>query len=100
MSRKARLSEILGGAGTAEKAQRRKLSFDDLGDLLGDSLPEIPFNAVGKFRLTNALKGRFGEGFRNIPGVKDIISDFEERRSFEDRISQLKAIKYSPKKKD
>lgn len=92
------LSEILGSAG-AQAAKGKKLTLDDLPDLIGENLPEINFDAVGKHRLVTALRNRFGEGYRNVTAAKDIIADFEEKRKFEDRLSELKEIKYSPKKK-
>lgn len=54
------------------------LDLDDLPELLGEKMPELPHNRVGKYRLLNALKMRFGEGYRNIPGIKNIISQFDE----------------------
>ena len=93
-----KLGEILGRKG-AEKSGQKKLGLEDLPDLIGEALPEINFDAVGKHRLVTALRNRFGEGYRNISVVKDILADFEEKRAFEDRLSELRAIKYSPKKK-
>jgi hypothetical protein len=92
------LAEILGKKG-AKKSEGRKLTLEDLGDLVGENLPEINFDAVGKHRLVTALRNRFGEGYRSIPAAKDIIADFEEKRSFEERLSQLRGIKYTPKTK-
>lgn len=93
-----RLAEILGRAG-AQAEKGKKLTLEDLPDLVGESLPEINFDAVGKHRLVTALRNRFGDGYRNITAAKDIIADFEEKRKFEDRLSELRAIKYTPKKK-
>lgn len=92
------LAEIMGRSG-AKKSEGRKLTLEDLGDLVGENLPEINFDAVGKHRLVTALRNRFGDGYRSIPAAKDIIADFEEKRSFEEKLSQLRSIKYTPKKK-
>lgn len=93
------LSEILGKKSAASSA-KKKLTLEDLPDLIGEGLPEINFDAVGKHRLVTALRNRFGDGYRNITAAKDIIADFEEKRSFEQKLSDLRAIKYkSPNKK-
>ena len=96
---KLSLAEILGKKGASSSSQR-KLTLEDLGDLIGEGLPEINFDAVGKHRLLTALRNRFGDGYRNISAAKDIITDFEEKRRFEERLQDLRAIKYKPKKKD
>ena len=96
---KLSLAEILGKKGASSSSQR-KLTLEDLGDLIGEGLPEINFDAVGKHRLLTALRNRFGDGYRNISAAKDIIADFDEKRRFEERLQDLRAIKYKPKKKD
>lgn len=101
MSKRASLSEIMGKTGASVVQGGKKLSFDHLPEILGERMPEIPFDAIGEFRLTTALRNVWGDGFRNIPGYKDIMSDFRERRNLEERISEMKRIKYtrpSPKK--
>jgi len=85
------LNELMGKAGSGGSA--RKLNFDDLKDLIGEGLPEIDFDRVGRVRLINALKQRFGVGFRNLPGVKDIIKDFDDRSDFEQELARMKGIK-------
>lgn len=92
------LGEIMGKRG-AELVGSKKLSFDDLPDLLGEGLPTIKFDRVGRFRLMNALKGRFGINYRNIPGIMDIVKDFDERVEFEDRVQKISQIKYERKAK-
>lgn len=57
---------------------RTKLSLDDLPKLLGEKMPEISYDRVGKLRLVNALHQRFGADFSNVPGVRDILDHFEK----------------------
>lgn len=95
MKGRVSLAEIMGKKGSSLGDD---LSLSDLPALLGDALPEMPYNAVGKHRLINALRNRFGSGFRNIPGVKSIIKDFDDTVSFENRVAQLREVK-APKKK-
>lgn len=68
----ATLGELLGGP-----SSNKPLDLQDLPELLGEKLPELPKNRVGKYRLTTALKVRFGPGFRNIPGIKRIMEQFD-----------------------
>lgn len=77
---------------------KRSLTMSDLPDLLGDAIPDMPLNAVGRHRLVSALKNRFGSGWRNIPGVSDIVKDFDEKVDLENRIARIKQIKYKGKK--
>lgn len=92
------LGEIMGKKG-AEMAGSKKLSFDDLGDLLGEGMPTINYDRVGRYRLMNALKGRFGVNYRNIPGIMDIVKDFDDRVDFEDKVRRMGQIKYEGKSK-
>lgn len=67
----ATLNELMG-----KKTQMDRL--EDLPEMLGEKMPEMEFNAVGRMRLMRALRNRFGEGFRNLPGVNKIIEDFDQ----------------------
>lgn len=68
----ASLAELIG------KEPKGRMTCDDLPKLLGEKMPDLPRNRIGRYRLMNALKVRFGPGFKNIPGLKDIIEDFDE----------------------
>lgn len=75
----ASLGELLG----AGFEHRDKLTLDDLPKLLGEKMPEISFDRVGKIRLLNALTVRFGQGFQNIPGIKQLLSEFDREMKTE-----------------
>lgn len=92
---KVSLAEIMGSKG-ADAAEG--LSLKHLPDLLGDAMPEMPLNAIGRHRLITALKGRFGHNYRNIPGVRNIVSEFDSHIAFEAKVAQMKQIKYKPTK--
>lgn len=70
----ASLGELMGEG----FEHRTKLSLDDLPKILGDKMPTLTHDRVGKLRLINALHQRFGAGYGNIPGVKDILEHFEK----------------------
>jgi hypothetical protein len=86
---KVSLNEVMGKAGDKSEG----LSMSDLKDLLGEKMPELPKNRVGRFRIVNALKQRFGAGFRSIPGVSNIMKEFDGDMEFENKLSEMKAIK-------
>lgn len=78
----ASLGELLGKAGSNAES----LSLEDLPTILGEKMPELPKNRIGRFRLINALQQRFGNGYNNIPGVKNIIKQFDEEIKLENVI--------------
>lgn len=79
----AGLGELLGSA-----SSKQDLSLKDLPELLGEKMPDLPKNRIGKFRLINALQQRFGPGFNNIPMVAGIIKEFDEEVKLENVIRQ------------
>lgn len=84
----ANLGELLGSA--AEKKDPSEFSLEDLPEILGEKMPELPKNRIGRFRLLNALQQRFGNGYNNIPGVKRIINQFDEEIKLENTIRMNK----------
>ena len=81
----AKLGELLGSAGS-----KTSLGLKDLPEILGEKMPELPMNRIGKFRLINALSQRFGPGFRDIPMVSGIIKEFDSQMNDENVIRQNK----------
>lgn len=82
---KATLGELMGGASG--------MSLKDLPDILGEKLPELPKNKVGRYRLIRSLRQRFGDGYRNIPGVKGLVEEFDDEIRFQGILNQAKRIK-------
>lgn len=70
----ASLGELLGDG----FEHRTQLTFDDLPKLLGQRMPEITKDRVGRFRLMNALQMRFGDGYRNIPMLRGLLDEFDK----------------------
>ena len=79
----ASLAELIG-------KEVQSFSLKDLPKLVGEKLPDLPYNRVGRFRLNNVLKQRFGPGYKNIPGVKNILSEFDSQVSTENIIKMNK----------
>lgn len=76
----ATLAELLGKKSSGE------MSLGDLPQILGEKMPEMPYNRIGRYRLNNALKLRFGPGYKNIPGIKNILTEFDSNVSTENVI--------------
>lgn len=73
------LNELMGSTmGEKMEAGKTKMTMDDLPDVLGDKMPSIEHTRVGKLRLINALQQRFGDGWKNVPGISDLMSQFEK----------------------
>jgi hypothetical protein len=92
MAKKASLSEIMGSAGANNAGN---LQLKHLPQILGDAMPHLPRNQVGRFRLIKALQQRFGDNFRALPGVSGLVKQFDSEIEFEDKIDRIKAIKLS-----
>lgn len=90
MSKKASLAELMGGIG-AQSAEN--LSLKQLPKILGDAMPDLPRNSLGRYRLVSALRQRFGDNFRSLPGVSGLVEQFDKEIEFEDRIERIKAVK-------
>ena len=69
----ASLGELMGEG----FEHRTQLTCEDLPKLLGEKMPELTYDRVGKLRLVNALHQRFGPGYGSIPGIKQIMQHFE-----------------------
>jgi hypothetical protein len=90
---KVSLNELMG-SGT--KGEDLKLSR--LHEILGDAMPELPRNAVGRHRLVRALQQRFGRNFRSLPGVSGLVKEFDHETKFEQKLGQIRGIRYKPTK--
>lgn len=80
----ATLAELMG------KDMPSRLALVDLPVLLGEKMPEMPFNRIGRYRLNNALKMRFGPGYKNLPGVKSVLAEFDTNVKTENVIKMNK----------
>lgn len=93
---KATINELMGSSGN--KAASKDLGLDDLNEILGEKCPKIEFTPVGRMRLTNALRVRFGDQYRHLPGIEGILKKFDEEAKFAVKMQEMKMIKAHPKK--
>lgn len=94
--KKASLNELMGSRGSSTKA--KKLSLDDLGELLGEKMPKLEFHPVGRLRLTTALRNRFGDSYKNLPGIGDILKEFDKEVDFGIKLQKMKMLRGTGKK--
>lgn len=88
---KATLNELMGSGGS--KAKERDLDLDDLKEILGERMPKLEFNPVGRMRLTSALRVRFGENFSHLPGISGLLKKFDEEAKFAVKLAEMKQIR-------
>lgn len=93
MAKKLSLAELMGSSGAGG------MQLSKLHEVLGHATPDLPRNAIGRHRLVTALHQRFGNGFRALPGVSDLMKQFDGEVEFEKKVAQLKAIRYAPTSK-
>lgn len=91
---KLSLAELMGSKGAEHAQQGMQLSR--LHEVLGDAMPDLPRNSVGRHRLIRALNQRFGKNFRSLPGIQDLVGQFDGEVAFEERAAKIKQIKYRP----
>lgn len=89
--KKASLHELMGKQGGKD------ITLDHLGEILGERMPKLEFTPVGRLRLTTALRNRFGDNYRNLPGIDNILREFDREASFNIKLQEMKMIK--PKRK-
>jgi hypothetical protein len=82
-NKQATLGELLGSG-------KNKVTMDNLPEVLGLKMPELPKNRVGKLRLIHAFQQRFGVNYRQMPGVSDVLGEFEQNISDAETISKNK----------
>ena len=92
MAKKAGLAELMGATGSQKAGNLR---LEHLPQILGDAMPDLPRNQVGRYRLVRALQQRFGDSFRSLPGVSGLVEQFDKEIDFEDHVEKIKAIKLS-----
>ena len=94
---RASLAELMG-KNASDSSKSGSLKLNQLQDILGDAMPELPKTAVGRHRLVRSLQQRFGLNFRSLPGVKDLLKEFDADTAFEDKVRKMSAFKYKRSK--
>lgn len=87
------LNEIMGAQGGSSKEEKKKLTLDDLEKVVGERMPKLEYTPIGRMRLKTALKNRFGKNYTNLPGIDDVIKEFDEHVAFNIKMHEMKMIK-------
>ena len=90
-NKKLSLSELMGKSGAEHSEHGMRL--EHLSEILGEGMPDLPRTSVGRHRLIRALQQRFGVNFRSLPGVKELVHEFDEELEFEMKVAKMKAIR-------
>ena len=85
------LAEIFGKKGG--ELDGAPLSMDDMKELLGDNMPKVSFTQAGRLRMVRALQQRFGDNFKNIPGVNAFLKDFDDESKHKMRVAKIKLMR-------
>lgn len=88
--KKTTINELMGSGGG--EAKSRDLSLDDLEKLLGERMPKLEYSPVGRMRLMTALRNRFGNSFRQLPGIDGILREFDDHAKFEVTKHRMKML--------
>lgn len=89
--KKTSINEMMGGSG--ERAKGGGLTLESLKDLLGERMPKLEFSPVGRLRLTTALRNRFGDSYRNLPGIDEVMREFDKEAAFKVKLEEMKQIR-------
>ncbi len=90
--RKLSLAELMGKDGAAS-GKDGALRLSSLPDILGNAMPELPRNPVGRHRLVRALRQRFGANFRSLPGITGLMKEFDSELDVERTAARIRQIK-------
>lgn len=78
---KTTLNELMGAKG--DQFSKEGIALSDLPDLLGEGMPKVEFHALGRVRLIRALRNRFGDDYRNVPGISQLLGEFDKHSKME-----------------
>lgn len=82
----ASLNELMGSSADSAKT----LTLKDLPALLGEKMPAVTYDRIGRMRLVNALTQRFGVGYRNLPHVNNMLKEFDSEVDYHNVIRMNK----------
>jgi len=89
--KKTTINELMGSGG--DKAKTGKLTVADLPNLLGERMPKLEFTPIGRMRLATALRNRFGDNYKHLAGIEDLMREFDREAEFNVKKAEMKLIK-------
>ena len=63
---------------------RKPVDLSKFAESLGEDMPEFPADRIGRFRVQQILRRRFGTNYKSHPLAREIIEHFDrEVKAFE-----------------
>lgn len=60
-----------------------KLELSDLSKFFKEEeMPSVDVTPIGRHRLLQALRNKYGETYRNKPGISKMLKDYDSQRDF------------------
>lgn len=60
-----------------------KLELSDLAKFFKEEeMPSVDVTPIGRHRLLQALRNKYGETYRNKPGISKMLKDYDSQREF------------------
>lgn len=71
-----------------------KMNLDPIRVVLGDNIPDIVNHhghptPLGRFRLMEALRNKFGDNHRNIPAAKQVMEHFDKEHDYFQKLRRI-----------
>lgn len=67
-----------------KKVGNRQLDMTPFKEALGADIPSFPLNKIGRYRLLQALRYKFGPGFKNVSGAVKLLNMFDRELKLND----------------
>lgn len=81
----ASLNELMGDDMPAQTP-----TLKDLPKLLGEKMPSVTYDRIGRMRLISALTQRFGQQYSNLPHISSMLKEFDNEVAYHNVIRRNK----------
>lgn len=75
---------------SSQSSQAPSMNTQPFHDAFGDNTPHIEPTPLGRFRLVQALRGKFGDNFRAHSHAQALLSHFDNEYEFFRRYRKLR----------
>jgi hypothetical protein len=62
------------------KTAGRKLNMAPFREALGGDTPDFPLSSIGRYRLLQVLRFKFGAGYKNVSKAKQLLALFDREK--------------------
>jgi len=71
-----------------------ELMMGPIKEALGDEHPELTPTALGRYRLVQSLRHRFGENWKNIAKARKAIEHFDKELDYFRRLRKIRGVSH------